>query len=109
MNEFTPKPGLPLGERFTDVYVQRGKPTSDSPRMRRRIAPFLVDYGPKFEKHAEQELGIDTPWSTSKTWTACLEERPIGNVLILVTVLCHYVSGLFPTGPQQAAGCKAVA
>jgi hypothetical protein len=52
---------LPLGQRFTEVYVQRGKPASDSPRMRRRVAATLIDYGNKFEKYAEEELGIDTP------------------------------------------------
>jgi hypothetical protein len=109
MNEFTPKAGLPLGKRFADVYVQRGKPTSDSPRMRRRAAAFLVDYGDKFEKYAEEELGVDTPWSTRKNWATCLEELPIEDVLNVVTVLCQYVSGLFPTGPQRAAGCKAIA
>jgi hypothetical protein len=91
MNEFTPKAGLPLGKRFTDVYVQRRKPTSDSPRMRRRVAAFLVDYGDKFEKHAEGELGVHTPWSTSKNWKKCLEEWPIEDVLNVVTVLCQYV------------------
>jgi hypothetical protein len=77
--------------------------------MRRRVAALLVNYGNQFEKHAEEELGVHTPWSTSKNWTTCLEEWPIEDVLNSVTVLCHYVQGLFPPGPQQVAGCKAVA
>ena len=69
--------------------------------MRRRVATILVDYGTKFKKHAEEELGIDTPWSTSKNWTTCLEEWPIEDVLNLVTVLCRYV--------ESAATCRAIA
>jgi hypothetical protein len=103
MNDFTPKPGLPLGERFTDVYVQRGKPTSDSPRMRRRLASLLADYGRKFEKYAEAELGIPTPWSSTKGWTKFLEEWPLEDVLNVVTVLCGHVPDLFPGSPSGAA------
>lgn len=62
MSDFTPKSDLPLGKRFSEVYRERGKSSADSERMRRRIASKLVDYGHKFEKHAESELGIATPW-----------------------------------------------
>ena len=34
----------PIGERFSHVYVQRGEPTLDSPRMRRRLAELLKDF-----------------------------------------------------------------
>jgi hypothetical protein len=76
--------------------------------MRRRVAALLVDYGDKFEKHAEEELGIHTPWSTSKNWTTCLEEWPIEDVLNVVTVLCQFVAGLVPPA-QGAEVCRRVA
>jgi hypothetical protein len=34
----------PIGERFSHVYVQRGEPTQDSPRMHRRLAELLKDF-----------------------------------------------------------------
>ena len=32
---------VPRGQRFSHVYVARGEPTQDSPRMRRRIASLI--------------------------------------------------------------------
>jgi hypothetical protein len=99
--DFTPKPGVPQGERFSAVYRERGAARDDSDRMRRRIAAVLVDYGDKFEKHAEAELGIETPWTTSNNWTKTLETWSLDDVLNIITVLVAYVPRL--TSDQRKA------
>jgi len=51
----------PLGQRFSHVYLERGKPSDDSPTMRRRLAALIRslddlrgDLGPEVER----EIGV---------------------------------------------------
>jgi hypothetical protein len=97
MNEFTPKSPVPLGKRFSDVYQERGKPTSDSERMRRRIAVTLSQYGVQFERHAEKELGIPTPYSKSASWTKIIETWDVDDVLNVITILIDYQKAISVT------------
>src|SRR5262249_4464529 len=55
---------VPKGQRFTHVYVERGKPTQDSARMRRRFASLIDSIGgfhggdsEPLSARAERELG----------------------------------------------------
>lgn len=77
----------PLGKRFTHVYADRGKPTSDSPRMRARLGS-LLDQSSEYEisKIAERKLGIQTPWSLGTNWRKLLATWEIKDVLDLITV-----------------------
>lgn len=91
MSDFTPKSPVPLGKRFSDVYRERGKPTADNERMRRRIASTLAQYGDKFEKHAERELGIPTPYSKVASWTKLILTWGLEDVLNVITILIDYI------------------
>lgn len=102
MSDFTPKPPLPLGKRFSDVYRERGKPTADNERMRRRIASTFEKYGDKFEKHAERELGIPTPHSKSASWTKIVLTWDLEDVLNAITILIDYLTAT-STSPSSKA------
>lgn len=91
MAGFEPKPGTPLGRRFTHVYRSRGEPAADSPKMRRRLAVKLTDFGNMFEKFAERELGIPTPYSTIESWADLLGRWPLAEVLDMPTVAVRWV------------------
>lgn len=54
----------PVGQRFTHVYVRRGEPVEDSPRMRRRLAALVQridDLRGGLATAIHQEIGIDVP------------------------------------------------
>ena len=90
---------LPNGKRFSHVYLERGEPTLDSVRMRRRLAslisrtPDLKDLGLK----ASDELGVVIPYVSSYTgtdahhWRAFLETCELRDVLDLVTIAYCYL------------------
>jgi hypothetical protein len=94
MTIFTPKPGIPIGQRFSHVYVQRGEPVQDSAKMRRRIASLIdgTDRLGGFAEFAERELGIATPWSSNSGWKSHLEKWALQDVLDLVTVATRYLA-----------------
>lgn len=54
---------IPQGQRFSHVYLERGEPTDDSPRMRRRIATLIgkTDHLFSLGEEIEKELGIHVP------------------------------------------------
>ncbi|MCA1458112.1 hypothetical protein I6F35_33810 [Bradyrhizobium sp. BRP22] len=89
--DFKPKPGVPLGKRFTHVYRERGKATTDSNKMRHRFGSLLDGYGQKFEQFAERELGVPTPWSTSASWKTLLAKWDLDDLLDIPTVLTDYL------------------
>ena len=93
MNSFSPKPGIPVGQRFSHVYGKRGEPTNDSKKMRRRIASLIDGTGrlAGFSEFAEQELGIGTPWSTNVGWKTLLEKWDLQDVFDLITVATRYL------------------
>jgi hypothetical protein len=71
---------VPKGQRFTHVYVERGKPMQDSVRMRRRLASlvdtingFHSEDPEQLSRRAERELGIASPWSEHRSWRDFLE------------------------------------
>ena len=82
---------VPRGQRFSHVYVARGEPTQDSPRMRRRIASLIgairdLYSDTDFEHVVEEKLGIASPRSSSDVWTGLLAKWELIDVLDLVTV-----------------------
>src|SRR3954468_23680065 len=83
---------VPKGQRFTPLYLERGKPTQDSARMRRRLAS-LIDSIDSFRSddeylaaRAERELGIAAPWSEHGAWQDFLAKWDLKDVLDLVTI-----------------------
>lgn len=91
MSEFTPKDGVPLGKRFDHLYVERGEAASDSPRMRHRLAQGITEFGEGFQKYAEAELGIPTPWSTARNWRYFLSDWQISDVLSVTTLAYRFL------------------
>jgi hypothetical protein len=83
----------PKGRRFSDVYLEQGKPTQDSARMRRRLASlidsidaFHSEHPEQLSQRAERELGIATPWSKRGVWRDFLAEWDLKDVFDLVTI-----------------------
>jgi hypothetical protein len=49
----------PFGQRYTHVYIQRGKPSADSERMRRRLLALYTEYQPiGIAEFLEKKLGV---------------------------------------------------
>jgi hypothetical protein len=84
---------VPKGRRFTQVYLEKGKPTEDSERMRRRLASlidsmdaFQYQHPQQLTQRAERELGIATPWTENRPWRDFLAKWDLKDVLDLVTI-----------------------
>ena len=77
----------PKGERFSHVYLQRGTPTDDSKRMRRRIGHQIYEIphlAGLLVNEVEKELGIPVPYPSH--WANFLETIELRDFLDLVTV-----------------------
>jgi hypothetical protein len=85
----------PTGQRFTFVYGERGKPVSDSARMRRRLSSLIEGVeGSNREtlaERTEKELGIAGPWSLQGSWRDFLGKWDLKDVLNLVTIAHHFI------------------
>jgi hypothetical protein len=96
----------PQGQRFSHLYIERGDPTQDSQRMRRRIAVAIRDNGvfEHLDKKVEHELGVHVP--AHGLWVKFLAECDLRDVLDLVTVAFNYLVGLYRIGgvQQEAPG-----
>jgi hypothetical protein len=90
---------VPQGARFSRVYLDRGEPTPDSKRMRRRLAG-LVDEFPELRSLSPvvaRELGIDVPWGPrgpNPNWAKFLEQCDLRDVLDFVTVAFRHLEGI---------------
>lgn len=83
-----PGPEAPKGQRFSHVYVERGRAVSDSKRMRSRLASMIrgnKELG-DLSKLAELELGIQAPWTSAQSWQYFLERWALQDVLDLITL-----------------------
>jgi hypothetical protein len=83
----TPPRELPRGARFSYVYLDRGEPTQDSVRMRRRIGSQIYEFKPLAEHLAAEvrrEIGIKVPYPVS--WPDFLQGVQLRDVLDLITV-----------------------
>ena len=102
---------VPRGQRFSHVYVARGEPTQDSPRMRRRIASLIgairdLYSDTDFEHVVEEKLGIASPRSSSDVWTGLLAKWELIDVLDLVTVAYRFLQtkrsrGMYDPGSPE--------
>jgi hypothetical protein len=85
----TPPDDPPRGSRFSHVYLDRGEPTGDSVRMRRRLAA-LIDSFRDFEglgPFVMAEHGVDVPSAAyiGYEWKKFLSDCALRDVLDLVT------------------------
>jgi hypothetical protein len=91
MSSFSPKDGVPVGQRFSQVYIERGAAVDDSPRMRHRIASQISENpalwrDSRLDRLAEARLGIRSPYSAGGNWRDHLQKWALHDVLDLVTV-----------------------
>lgn len=80
---------LPQGQRFTQVYLERGRPTEDSQRARRRLAALIDTMSglSSLPTLIPAELGVDVVWGVGGAdWHDTLARMQIRDVLDLVTV-----------------------
>jgi hypothetical protein len=94
-------PPLPTGQSFSHGYIQRGEPTHDSPRMRRRLAA-LVETFPDLsgiQVVVPQKLGVDGPIGMGGVaWRQFFVDCMLSDVLDFVTVAYRYLYGKRTTG-----------
>jgi hypothetical protein len=92
---------VPIGARFSHVYLERGAPVEDSQRVRRRVAA-LIDTIRDLEGFAGTvpgELGVDIIWSgMGPDWAHTLNRFSIRDFLDLVTVASRYLASKRRTG-----------
>jgi hypothetical protein len=89
------------GTRFSDAYLERGKPAADSARMRHRLASLLLNT-PDLEAIGPvvgRELGVRVPVSPwGYDWPGFFAECELRDVLDFVTVAWRYLHGKLRTG-----------
>jgi hypothetical protein len=84
-----------LGYRYSHQYIDRGKPTQDSERMRRRLAAVmheiidLKDFGGDVPMH----LGVDVPTTyAGYNWIGFLRICELQDLLDLVTLVYRFLN-----------------
>jgi hypothetical protein len=102
----TPPSERPIGQRFTHVYVDRGKPLEDSPRVRRRMAA-VIDATPDLDDLSAlvpRALGLDLVWSGfGAHWSAFLRDISVPDLLDLVTLAFRHLTSKKRTGLRIAS------
>jgi hypothetical protein len=91
MSSFSPKQGVPIGERFSQVYIDWGAPIGDSTRMRHRLAALIYEHKAlwiekQLGRAVEVRIGIRGPYSGGGSWKEHLATWSLKDVLDLVTV-----------------------
>jgi hypothetical protein len=81
-----PSDNPPLGQRFSHVYLDRGEPTQDSARLRRRMAALVYSFRDLEELRSAvpRQLGVDVPRGGG--WNQFFQECQLRDLLDLVTV-----------------------
>jgi hypothetical protein len=85
----------PEGQRFSHVYLDRGKPVDDSPRVRRRVAAIISDIPDLAELPSLilRELGLDIGWTSGgPNWPAFLKQIEVSDLLDLITVTYRFLT-----------------
>ena len=88
MSSFSPKEGVPIGQRFSQVYIEIGAAVGDSQRMRRRLAALIYEHpglwhNRELEGAAQVRIGV---LYEGGGWKDQLPKWPLQDVLDLVTV-----------------------
>jgi len=91
----------PQGERFSHAYLDRDKPSNDSPTMRRRLAalipslPDLNDFGAELPR----ELGVDVPSSQwGYYWVDFFRDCDLTVALDTMTIAWRFLKRKESTG-----------
>jgi hypothetical protein len=90
------------GNRFSHTYLEKGEPTADNARMRRRISGLIYnipDLDPSFGSHVGRELGVDVPYEAyGHDWHKFVASCQTRDLLDLVTVGYSYLERKKSTG-----------
>ena len=89
----------PKGQRFSHVYLDRGKPTADSARMRHRLASLMMrmDELNNFGSIAIDELGVNIAYVGSYEgrgyyhWRSFVEGCELRDVLDIISLAWRYL------------------
>jgi len=79
----------PQGRRFSHLYVERGTPQTDSPRMRSRLAALLSAFDDLggIAREIQRELGVGVPtFGMGYDWQRFFGGSPLNDVLDTVTL-----------------------
>lgn len=102
---------VPKGRRFSHVYMQRGKPSSDSKRMRLRLKSLLYseekDKDP-IARHVQAELGTSIQYTGYYNWEKFFIESGIVDVLDSVTVIFAFMKVNWGKGYDRNAWLQGV-
>lgn len=90
-----PGDDVPVGQRFSHVYLGRGEPTQDSVRFRRRLSAFfylndvLKERGGQFAAIIHREVGVDVPYVAYEGYNfrAFFDKAEIRDVLDTITLI----------------------
>ncbi|ODS03784.1 hypothetical protein AUC71_07710 [Methyloceanibacter marginalis] len=77
------------GQRFSELYIERGAPERDSARMRRRLAALVSDhdYLGDLRSELQHSLGIDGPSGNyGYQWVEFYKQAALRDVLDSITV-----------------------
>lgn len=77
------------GERFSHVYLERGQPLEDSPRVRSRVAALIGMIDRDFDELASVlpiEMGLDVPWNGAYRWEQFTAKIELRDFLDFITV-----------------------
>src|SRR5262245_58471265 len=85
----------PQGQRFSHLYIERGEPTQDSQRMRRRLATLVSeteDLKSEMGTIVPRELGIAVPWTGwGVDWTNFFGTCSLRDALDFVTLAYQHL------------------
>lgn len=87
------------GVRFSENYIPRGEPTSDSSRMRMRLYRLFTTY--KLDDKVRGEtielaLGVLVPWTSyGRDWSKFFQERQLRDLLDTITVVYRALAGSY--------------
>jgi hypothetical protein len=94
------KNDVPIGERFSHVYLERGTPQADCARFRKRLSAYFYEH--LYSDHSyiignliEREQGISVPTAGMGVfyWREFFREAQISDVLDSITLVWQCLHG----------------
>lgn len=97
---------VPVGERYSQVYLTRGQPTRDSERLRKRLGMFarqiFSDVAYELAIFLEREMGVDVPYAAGQR---SLEEffrtSVLQDVLDACTLCYEFAGAVHDSGQDE--------
>src|SRR5689334_13141101 len=83
-------PQRPVGKLFSEVYLPKGEPLSDSTRLRHRLFTFIsknlgTEYWARLTDKLELRLGLN------RSWPNYFKEAAIRDVLDAITITYNFI------------------